>query len=147
MTKISEYGGKLLSHLQGFYRRGERDLAVELMEALGLACVDVRTSGEHSLTRVHVNSGDRNNIDNVMFLSEMPPIQAALEGLLQERMATDGELSTAVEQYRASARSHGDGSPHFGVHLPTNADLERVIDTVRNDLSPALAKRVSIKEM
>ena len=58
MTRISDYEGKLLSHLQGFFHPGDRDLAVELMEALGLACVEVRTSGDHSLTRVHVNAGD-----------------------------------------------------------------------------------------
>jgi len=117
------------------------------MEALGLACVEVQTSGDFSLTRVHVNSDDRNNVDNVMFLSEMPPVQAKLEALLQERMATDRELRAAVEQYRASARFNGDGTPHFGVHFPTNADLERAISTVQNHLSPALAKRVSMKEM
>jgi hypothetical protein len=94
-----------------------------------------------------VNSGDQNNVDNVMFLSEMPPIQAKLESVLQERMATDGELRAAVEQYRASARFNGDGSPHFGVHFPTNADLDRVMDTVQNHLSPALAERLSFKEM
>jgi hypothetical protein len=147
MTKISEYEGRLLSHLQGFYRQGDHDLAVELLEALGLACIVVRTSGEHSLTRVHVNSDDRNNVDNVMFLSEMPPHQAKLEDLLRDRMATDSELNDAVALYRDVARTNGDGSPHFGVHFQSNADLERAMDAVQNSLSPALAKRVSIREM
>jgi hypothetical protein len=147
MTKISDYEGNLLSHLQGFYRPGDRDLAVELMEALGLACVEVATSPNHSLTRVHLNPGDRNNVDNVMFLSAMPPMPAKLDAVLRERLATDHELRDAVEQYRESARTNGDGSPHLGVHFPTNADLERAMDTVQNHLSPALAKRVSMKEM
>jgi hypothetical protein len=147
MTKIAEYDGKLLSHLQGFYRAGDRDLAVELMKALGLDCVEVRTSGDHSLTRVHMNADDRNNVDNVMFLAEMLPHQARLEAVLEDRLASDGELSEAVTQFRNSARTNGDGSPHFGVHFATNADLDRVIDAVQNNLSPALAKRVSIKEM
>lgn len=147
MINISEYEGRLLSHLQGFYRRGDHGLAVELMEALGLTCVEVQTSGEHSLTRVHVNSGDRSNVDNVMFLSEMPAHQAKLEDLLANRMASDGELNEAVTLYRSIARANGDGSPHFGVHFPTNADLDRAVAAVQHDLSPALSKRVSMKEM
>ena len=147
MTTIGEYEGKLLSHLQGFYRRGDRDLAVELMEALGLACVEVQTSGDHSLTRVHVNAGDRSNVDNVMFLGEMPDHQASLEDLLADRMANDRDLHDAITLYRTVARSNGDGSPHFGIHYPTNADLERAIEAVQNRLSPQLAERVSIKEM
>jgi hypothetical protein len=82
-----------------------------------------------------------------MFLSAMLPHQARLETLLQERMATDAELNDAVVQYRNVARSNGDGSPHFGVHFPTNAALDQAMDTVQNRLSPALAKRVTIKEM
>jgi hypothetical protein len=147
MPKISEYDGNLLSHMQGFYRPGDHDLAVELMEALGLACVEVATSPNHSLTRVHLNPGDRNAVDNVMFLSAMMPHQAKLETLLQQRLATDAELRDAVEQYRDIARSNGDASPHFGVHFPTNADLDRAMETVQNRLSPALAERVTVKEM
>lgn len=147
MARISEYDGNLLSHMAGFYRPGDRDLAVELMEALGLACVEVPTTGDHSLTRVHLNPDDRNNVDNVLFLFEMPPLQAKVEALLQERMATDRELGDAVRQYRDAARSNGDGSSHFGIHFPTNADLERAMDRVRNQLSPSLAERVTMTEM
>ncbi len=117
------------------------------MEALGLACVEVPTSGDHSLTRVHVNPGDRSNVDNVMFLSEMPAHQAQLEDILCDRMENDAELRDAVTLYRTVARTNGDGSPHFGVHYPANADLERAMDAVQNRLSPALAERVSMKEM
>jgi hypothetical protein len=147
MTIISDYEGKLLSHLQGFYRPEDHDLAVELMEALGLACVEVPTSGDHSLTRVHVNSGDRSNVDNVMFLSAMPGHQAKLEDILRDRMVNDGELRDAVTLYRNVARTNGDGSPHFGIHYPANADLERAMDAVRSQLSQKLTERVSMKEM
>ncbi len=147
MTSIAEYTGNHLSHLQGFYRAGDRELAVELMEALGLACVLVRTSGEHSLTRVHVNPADLNNTDNVMFLSEMPAHQARMEDILADRLVKDAELNEAVTMYRNVARANGDGSPHFGVHYPTNAEMERAMEAVRNRLSPELASRVTIKEM
>ena len=143
MTGIADYKGNHLSHLQGFYRAGDRELAVELMEALGLACVLVRTSGEHSLTRVHVNPADLNNTDNVMFLSEMPAHQARMEDLLADRLMKDAELNEAVSMYRNVARANGDGSPHFGVHYPTNAAMEKV----QGSLSPQLASRVTIKEM
>jgi hypothetical protein len=94
-----------------------------------------------------LNPGDRNAVDNVMFLSAMMPHQAKLETLLQERMASDPELNEALTQYREIARSNGDASPHFGVHFPSQADLDRAMNTVQNGLSPALAERVTIKEM
>jgi len=152
MTRIADYtsgehGGNHLSHLQGFYRAGDRELAVELMEALGLVCVLVRTSGEHSLTRVHVNPADLDNTDNVMFLSEMPAHQARMEDLLADRLAKDAELKDAVEMYRNVARANGDGAPHFGVHYPSNADVDRAVEKVQGGLSPKLASRVTIKEM
>lgn len=147
MTSIADYKGNHLSHLQGFYRAGDRDLAVELMEALGLTCVLVRTSGEHSLTRVHMNPDDLDNTDNVVFLSEMPAHQARMEDILADRLAKDAELNEAVEMYRNVARANGDGSPHFGVHYPANADVDRAMDAVQNRISPGLAARVSIKEM
>lgn len=147
MTTISDYEGQLLSHLQGFFRKGDRELAVELMQALGFACVEVQTSGSHSLTRIHINGGDRSKVDNVLFLSEMPAHQAQLEDILRDRMASDGELRDAISLYRTVARTNGDGSPHVGVHYRTNADLERALDAVEHHLSPALAGRVSVKEM
>lgn len=146
MATIAEYKGNHLSHLQCFYRAGDRELAVELMEALGLTCVLVRTSGEHSLTRVHVNPADLNNTDNVMFLSEMPAHQARMEDILADRLTKDAELNEAVSMYRNVARSNGDGSPHFGVHYPTNAAMEQAMAAVQK-VSPELASRVTIKEM
>jgi hypothetical protein len=107
----------------------------------------VQTTGSHSLTRVHINADDRNNVDNVIFLSEMPPVQAQLEALLRERLETDGDLGAAVERYLDAARTNGDGCAHFGVHYPTNAALDRAMDNVRSRLSPALAERVTMKEM
>lgn len=67
--------------------------------------------------------------------------------LLQARIADDAELHDAVEQYRNVASSNGDASPHFGVHFPTHAALDQAMDAVQNRLSPALTKRLTIKEM
>jgi hypothetical protein len=82
-----------------------------------------------------------------MFLSATLPCQARLEMLLQARIADDAELHDAVEQYRNVASSNGDASPHFGVHFPTHAALDQAMDAVQNRLSPALTKRLTIKEM
>lgn len=147
MPKIADYDGNLLSHMQGFYRQGDHGLAVELMEAIGLAVAEVETSPGHSLTRVHLNPGDRNAVDNVMYLSAMMPHQEKVEAVLQDRMATDAELNDAVTQYRDVARAHGDASSHFGVHFPTHADVDRALDNLSNRVSPELARRITIKEM
>src|SRR5581483_870236 len=147
MKRISEYDGTLLNHLQGFYRAGDRALAIELVKALGLACVEVPITGTFSLLRVHANAKDLDTVDNVIFLTEVGQRQAALEALLQKRMATDPELNDAVSQYRDSARTHGDGHPHLGLRFPTTAALESVLERLRTELSPALRERVSMVEM
>ena len=118
MKNIAEYEGKLLNHMQGFYRAGDRDLAVELMRALGLTVVDVPITDTMSLVRVHMNTDDRDNVDNVMFLAEMLPAQAKLEDVLKARTKSDPELSDALAGYFESARN-GDNSPHFGLHYRT----------------------------
>ena len=43
MKSITEYQGKLLNHVEALYRPGERELAVELAEALGCAKREPRT--------------------------------------------------------------------------------------------------------
>jgi hypothetical protein len=146
MRNISEYEGTLMNHLQGFYRSGDRALAIELVKALGLTCVEVPITDTFSLIRAHANAKDLDKVDNVIFLAEMGQGQAKLEALLQKRMATDPELNEAISQYRHGARTNGDGHSHFGLRFPSTEALQPVLEKLRTDLSFPLRDRVSMQE-
>jgi hypothetical protein len=45
MDKIADYKGKLLNHVEALYRPGERQLAIDLTEALGCAISDTGFTG------------------------------------------------------------------------------------------------------
>ena len=42
MDHVSDYTGNLFSHVAAVYRPGERDIAVEFVEALGCVAADTR---------------------------------------------------------------------------------------------------------
>ena len=75
MRKIKDYEGTFLNHLEGMYRAEDRDAAVALAEALGLAVVEMRfTENSRPLLAGHFNSEDRDPTNNVVFLYEMPEL-------------------------------------------------------------------------
>ena len=60
MKRFAEYEGGFLNHLEGFYRAEDRELAVELAQALELAVSEIRfTAQSRPVTAVHPNADDR----------------------------------------------------------------------------------------
>ena len=84
MDQVSDYTGNLFSHVAAVYRPGERDMAVEFVEALGCAAADTAAKADSGspFIAVHPNPDDRDPINNVFYLSEMMPEQFALEQAL-----------------------------------------------------------------
>src|ERR1700751_3561688 len=106
MKTFSEYQGGFLNHLEGVYRPDDRELAKELAEALGLFVHEVRfTETSNPLLSVHPNSEDLDPTNNVIFLYEMTPDDVAFVALLQDKMAADAELRSALEARRERVRS------------------------------------------
>ena len=147
MRRSSASQGNLLSHLNAVYRPGDRDLAVELAEALGLTPVVMPITETFTLVAAHADGRDQDAVVNVVYLSEMAPGQAELESAIEEKAAADARLGEVLEAYRTQARERPDSSVHFGVLFPTDAALEPVLDKLRNQLSPALRQRVSVNEL
>jgi hypothetical protein len=143
MDRIADYKGGLLNHLETLYRPGDRELALELVEALGLTTVD---TGFATYVAVHPNGEDRNRLNNVMFLSEMLPQQAEIEAVIAQRIAADPALRAAIESYRDKARTEPFGIPHFGLRYPSAEALAPVLDKLGR-LSPALKERVTVNEL
>lgn len=148
MKHISEYQGSFLNHIEGIYRPEDRELALELVDALGLAAAEVRfTANSRPLIAVHPNADDRDPTNNVFFLYEMPEQQRKVVDLLQRKIDDDPELRGAVEEYRDAARKAPPIMPHFGLRYGSSDALQAVIDKLEHALSPALKARVSVFEV
>lgn len=148
MKRISEYEGSFLNHMEGIYRPGDRELAVELVEALGLVAAEIQfTENSRPTLAVHPNPGDRDPTNNVFFLYEMPERQKKVIDLMEQKIAADPELRDAVQDYRETAAKMPAVMPHFGLRYGSAAELQKVMDRLEHELSPALKERVGVFEM
>lgn len=144
--QISDYAGNLLSHVAAVYRPGERDLAVEFVEALGCAAADTpgKAASGSPYVSVHANPDDRDPINNVCYLSLMMPEQQALEQALAEHMAASPALADAARAYREAMIAEPASIPHFALNFPSMEALEPVLERLQA-LRPELAGRVSLR--
>jgi hypothetical protein len=148
MKRISGYEGVLLNHLEAIYRPGDRELAVELVEALGLVATEITfTKSSNPLIAIHPNADDPDSTNNVIFLYEMSPTQVQFEDLMQKKIAGDPELRDAMKSYRERARKIPASIPHFGLRYPSADALDPVVGRLQNNRSPALRERVAVVEM
>ena len=147
MQKISEYRGSFLNHLEGAYRPGDRDLAVELAAALGLDVEEIRfTATSNPIVAVHPNAADRDPTNNVIFLFEMPEVTRKVVEVLDRKVAEDPELREVLQEFRDAVRERPPISPHFGLRYGTEGELQAVTERLESSLSPALKERVSVFE-
>jgi hypothetical protein len=147
MQKMADYSGGFLNHMEGIYRPGDKALAVELAEALGLAVSEIRfTENSRPLVAVHPNAEDTDPTNNVVFLYEMPKVQSDVLELMERRMVDDAEFREVMTNYRNAARETPAIMPHFGLRYASDEKLEKVMGTLAA-LSPPLKDRVSVWEV
>jgi hypothetical protein len=143
---ITDYRGGLLNHLEALYRPGDRELAIEFVEALGCTATDTGFETETGASYISVHPFEAGNdpLNNVVYVSEMLPGQVQLEDLMRARIAGDAEIEAALSGYREKARSFPFGIPHFGLRYPTLESLQPVLDRLDAEISPALKARVTV---
>jgi hypothetical protein len=147
MKHISEYSGSFLNHLEGFYRPGERDLAIELARALGLTVEEIRfTPTSNPIVAVHPNGDDMDPTNNVIFLFEMPEKLRRVLDLVEAKAESDAELRDAMQDYRDAVGAMPAMMPHFGLRFGSDDQLQTVVDRLRTGLGPDLEDRVSVFE-
>jgi hypothetical protein len=137
--------GAMLNHIEAVYRPGERQLAIDLFEALGCATADTGVMNEtgSSYISVHPDPGDR-NYDNVIYLGEMAGEQLRLEDMLRQRSESDGELRASLDLFRTAAHERPFGFAHIAVRYPSFESLQLVLDRIEDRLTPELKPRVRI---
>lgn len=148
MKKMTEYEGTFFNHMEGIYRPEDRDLAWELIEALGFVASEIRfTANSRPLIAAHPNAEDRDPTNNVFFLYEMPAEQRVLLDLIEQKSLLDPELRKAKETYRNKARAMPPIMPHFGLRYRSAAAVQKVMDTLQDGISPALKERIGLFEV
>ncbi|MDG2002777.1 MAG: hypothetical protein P8J20_05535 [Novosphingobium sp.] len=147
MDKIADYTGKLLNHVEALYRPGERQLAIDLAEALGCAVSDTGFTGggEESFLGIHPNPDDQNVQNNVFYISPMRPEQLALEDQLQQFLNSDTALQQNLEAYREAARTMPFGVSHFSLRYHSGRAVQDVADRVRQSLGERLGDRLHVR--
>ena len=135
----------VLSHVEATYRPPDRQLAIDLFEALGCKTYDTgtRSLAGSTYVSVHPDPADR-SLDNVLYLSEMTADQCRLEEVLRERVGGDESLRAAGEAYRRLATERPFGLSHIAVRYPDYDSLERVLAEADERLTPELRARASM---
>jgi hypothetical protein len=149
MNVMTQHRGGLLNHLEALYRPGDRELAIEFVEALGCTTTDTDFATETGATyiSVHPHGAELDPLNNVFYVSEMLPGQVRLEDMLRAKIDGDEALQQAIAGYREKARNFSFGIPHFGLRYPSVEALQPVVERLRDDISPALKERVTIHPM
>lgn len=148
MQKISDYSGAFYNHMEGIFRPEDRELALELAEALGMTVQEIRfTEASRPIVALHPNSEDKDPTNNVFFLFPMPEGQQRVLDLMKAKIEADPELSAAISEFREAANKMPPLMPHFGMRYRSSAELKAATDRLANDLSPALKARVSLFEV
>lgn len=147
MNVIAEYKGRLLNHVEALYRPGERELAIELVQALGCAITDTGFQSDRGSTflAIHPNLDDRDIQSNVFYISEMTHEQQAVEDRLRRLVSEDGGFRDSLEKYRDKARGRPFGVPHFALNCQSREEVEAVVQRINESLLPRLKDRLHVK--
>lgn len=147
MKAIAQYRGRLLNHVETLYRPGERQLAIELAEALGCVISDTgfKGDGQDTFLAVHPNPDDRDPQNNAFYMSEMRSEQLALEESLKLFCEQDAACAQKLENYREVARTKPFGVPHFCLRYCSALEVEQVADRINLALIPQLKERLHLR--
>jgi hypothetical protein len=139
---MDQKAGGVLSHVEAVYRPGDRQLAIDLFEALGCKTYDTGTKGlaGANYISIHPDPNDR-GLDNVIYLSEMTAEQSRMEDILRQRIDGDEELCAARDRFRGLASEKPFGFSHVALRYPTYESLDRVLDGLEDRLTPAMKAR------
>jgi hypothetical protein len=146
MKQIADYQGGLLNHLNLSYRPGDRELALELIKAIGLTVVETKFT-DMTLISAYPNAEDMNGDSNVIFLLELPAHQAKLDAVIRKKAESDPELAEALDSCRERARGSPDRGSHIGIRCTSNAALDAILDHLSTGVSKELGERITVVEM
>ncbi len=127
----------VLGHLALHYRPGDEQPARRLLELLGCTLVDNGPApGSDGFCTVLVDKGTGNYADNLMFLSQLPPAQVAVEDAIRAALgigSADGDLAVGLRSLTTTAP---EALSHIGLRYRSFDDLERVLEALDGAAGP-----------
>jgi hypothetical protein len=147
VNRIADYGGTLLSHVETLYRPGERELAIELVEALGCAVTDTGFKGDGADTflAVHPNPDDQDVQNNAFYMSQIRPEQLAVEQRLGQFAQQDRAFAAELTGYREAARSKPFGVPHFALRYRGGEAVKQAEARINAGIGRKLGDRIHLR--
>ncbi|MEO8692320.1 MAG: hypothetical protein ABI658_02325 [Acidimicrobiales bacterium] len=146
---VLQPSARILNHTEMVYAPGDRALARELFRAIGCRVLDPQeetgpddlgaAAGPYLIVFVEPESTDL--IDNVLYASEVPPTQWALETQLRARLDSDESLRSTYDAFNASFESYPQGMTHFGVAM-NERQLDAALDRIA--ATPAFDGRLKV---
>jgi hypothetical protein len=132
-----------ITHSECIYAPGEGELVKELFTTLGFAVTKVEP---YPYIIAHVNPAVKDAMANVLYASEMTPIQQVFEKTLRETLDNNAEFKTAAENWEQDFRDDPQRSVHFGFKYESREEFEAVIERLREAGKPGkpLAGRVLV---
>jgi len=124
-----QQAGSRLGHLALHYAPGDEQQARRLLELMGFTLVDNGPApGRDGFCTVLLDGDEDRRADNVMFLSQLPAEQIALERAIREALASDESADhELVGRFRALASEKPEITSHIGIRIERLAELESII--------------------
>ena len=150
---LNRPGARMLNHLELFYAPGERALARMLLECLGFRVLDPQTDpipenlgpAAAPFLIVYLDPDDDDVIDNVLYASEVPPVQWRFESALKERFAKDEPLAALHQDFRDSFAKIPQAMTHFGVGYPSGREIQTALKKLA--AAPEFEDRVTLSQV
>jgi hypothetical protein len=122
-----------ITHSECIYAPGDGNLVKELFVALGFAVTKV---DPHPYIIAHVDPDVLDVMSNVIYASELTPMQQAFEKTLQETLASSQEFREATDNWEKDFRDDPQRSVHFGFQYESRESFEATIDRLRAVSAP-----------
>ena len=94
MNVMTQYRGGLLNHLEALYRPGDRELAIEFVEALGCTTTDTGFATETGATYISVcpHGAESDPLNNDCYSGKMERMQVLLEDIMPTEIDAEGGM-------------------------------------------------------
>jgi hypothetical protein len=122
-----------ITHSECIYAPGDGDLVKALFAALGFA---VKNAEGHPYIIAHVDPDVLDVMSNVIYASELTPMQRAFEKTLQETLASSKEFRQATDNWEKDFRDDPQRSVHFGVQYESRESFQATVDRLRQVSGP-----------
>jgi hypothetical protein len=147
VTQLVDYAGRTVNHVATFYQPGEQHLAVKVYEALGCRVSDTTFGEGNQGLVIHVEPGDDDLVNNVIYAAEVTPVQWQFEQELRGAMGERETPAKAFATYGAQREHQPESVTHFGIRYSSFAKLKRALKQLEEDLDPELHGRLKVVQV